>query len=183
VTSSFKKAKNDSIRAARNKTAPEKDNSLVKTSVSLPSKPPKYTSILAGKICEDLSRGRTLKAVCASNRSYPEAHIVRKWAMEDYDGFAEKYARARELGFLTMADELIEIVDQIDGNITRDKLRVDTRKWLLSKAMPKGFGDVPEVKAWMKIDMEKQDFETGKRIAFALELSSRSGYNEENEDS
>jgi len=172
--------------STRSKSAPVKEIARTRhgtvANARTPAPAPQYSIKIADQICEDLSRGRTLKAVCASNRTYPEAHIVRKWAMEDYDGFAEKYARARELGFLTMADELIEIVDQIDGNITRDKLRVDTRKWLLSKAIPKGFGDIPEVKTSMKVDLEKQDFETGKRIAFALELSSRTGYSDENDD-
>lgn len=55
-----------------------------------------------------------------------------------------------------MADELLEISDDglndrmvdDDGNeridydhIARSRLRVDTRKWLLSKALPKIYGD------------------------------------------
>ena len=55
-----------------------------------------------------------------------------------------------------MADELLEIADDgrndriadEDGNertdhdvIARSRLRVDTRKWLLSKALPKIYGD------------------------------------------
>jgi hypothetical protein len=39
-----------------------------------------------------------------------------------------------------MADELIEIADGGDDP-ARDRLRVDARKWLLSKALPKVYGD------------------------------------------
>jgi hypothetical protein len=67
---------------------------------------------------------------------------------------------ACEIGYLRMADDLLEIADDAskdrverqdkDGNtytavdhdhIARARIRVDTRKWLLSKALPKIFGD------------------------------------------
>lgn len=82
--------------------------------------------------------------------------------MDDVEGFAAQYTRAREFGYQTMADELLEISD--DGtndyrppddeggdplvdheHIQRSKLRVDTRKWLLSKALPKVFGEKLEL--------------------------------------
>jgi hypothetical protein len=44
-----------------------------------------------------------------------------------------------------MADELVEIADGSGDDsekfTNRDRLRIDTRKWLLSKALPKVFGD------------------------------------------
>jgi hypothetical protein len=42
-----------------------------------------------------------------------------------------------------MAEELLEISDGEDGQADthRDRLRVETRKWLLSKALPKIYGD------------------------------------------
>lgn len=54
-----------------------------------------------------------------------------------------------------MAEEILEIADdglndfkQVDGrqvvdqeNINRSRLRVDTRKWLMSKLAPKKYGD------------------------------------------
>jgi hypothetical protein len=36
---------------------------------------------------------------------------------------------------------LVEISDSTTGDTQRDKLRVDTRKWLMSKFDPKRFGD------------------------------------------
>jgi hypothetical protein len=70
------------------------------------------------------------------------------------------YARAREVGYYKMADETIEIADDssrdwkktVDKNgneitvvdhdhIARSRLRVDTRKWLLAKVLPKIYGD------------------------------------------
>ena len=55
--------------------------------------------------------------------------------------------RARNAGYERMADEIIAISDAdctVDGkpdNALQARLRVDTRKWLLSKMLPKRYGD------------------------------------------
>jgi hypothetical protein len=71
-------------------------------------------------------------------------------------GISDRYARAREAGAWEMAEEILEIADDgsndttrdKDGNerldtewIARSKLRVDARKFLLSKLVPRTFGD------------------------------------------
>jgi len=76
------------------------------------------------------------------------------------DDRLKKYARACEMRADKMAEEMIEIADSSDddtivdergierGNnaaVQRDRLKVDTRKWLLAKMHPKKYGD--------KIDM------------------------------
>ena len=95
----------------------------------------------------------------------PDERTVRRWALDNKEGFAEKYSRAREIGYLSMADEMLEIADdgsndwmlrQHAGNqsctangehIQRSRLRLDTRKWLLSKALPKIYGDKSPVES------------------------------------
>ena len=120
-------------------------------------RPTAFTKKLAGEICAKLADGETLREVCRAEDMPPES-TVRRWALEDFNGFAAQYARAREIGYHAMADELVEIADdgsndwmarngdeddrQIDGeHLGRSRLRVDTRKWLLSKALPKVYGD------------------------------------------
>lgn len=44
-----------------------------------------------------------------------------------------------------MADEVVEIADNKLGHPSRDRLRFDARRWLLSKALPKIYGDKLEV--------------------------------------
>ena len=39
------------------------------------------------------------------------------------------------------ADEFLQIADDKSGDAMRDRLRLDTRKWLMSKIAPKRFGD------------------------------------------
>jgi Bacteriophage Sf6, terminase small subunit-like len=105
-----------------------------------------------------LEAGETLRQVCRS-RTMPSEAMVRKWTREDPDGFGAQYTQARLLGYQTLADELLEIADDgrndwleregvpvINGEaIARSRLRVDTRKWLLAKALPKIYGDRLEV--------------------------------------
>lgn len=116
----------------------------------------RYSPALADEICQRLAQGEGLIAICR-DAHMPHESSVRQWVDENRDGFAPKYARARELQYGRMADEIAEIADdgrndwmanigdagyEINGeHITRSRLRVDARKWLLSKLLPKQFGD------------------------------------------
>ena len=55
------------------------------------------------------------------------------------------YARACEARAEVMANEILEISDSENNKdnvvVQRDRLRVDTRKWLLAKLHPKKYGD------------------------------------------
>lgn len=85
---------------------------------------------------------------------------VFKW-LRDYPKFSEQYARAKEVQVEAFAEDLIAISDDGENDtyevkigdtgetvkktdhdvIARSKLRVDTRKWLMSKMLPKKYGD------------------------------------------
>lgn len=89
----------------------------------------------------------------------PAESTVRQWALNDLHGFAAQYARAREIGYHALADEIIHISNtpQVgtrtktdeDGKketsegdmIEHRRLQVDARKWYLSKVLPKVYGD------------------------------------------
>lgn len=121
-------------------------------------RPSTYTQEVADAICERLANGETLRAICRDEAMPPEA-TVRRWALDDVQGFAAQYARARDLGLDAMAEGLLEIADEADTvqkvgadgetmevafdsvAVQRNKLRVDARKWLLSKMAPKKYGD------------------------------------------
>jgi hypothetical protein len=67
----------------------------------------------------------------------------------------KQYARACEERADLIADEVFDIADNIGSNnmlikddnvkVQRDRLRVDSRKWLLSKLNPKKYGDKIDV--------------------------------------
>ena len=116
-----------------------------------------FTSELAESICKTVATGKSLRQTCRE-LDIPES-TVRNWVLDDREGFAAQYARARELQIEAMADELLEISD--DGTndwmtitqggeerevpnqevLQRSRLRVDTRKWLMSKIAPKKYSD------------------------------------------
>jgi hypothetical protein len=118
-----------------------------------------YDQQRADRICEALSQGQSLRKAAAAEGV---SHVtVLGWvkdhkAEEGKESFGDQYARAREAGYALLADELVEIADDgsndsyqdEDGKIrvdqevvARSRLRLDTRKWLLSKMLPKVYGD------------------------------------------
>jgi hypothetical protein len=89
--------------------------------------------------------------------------LIYKWLQQN-ELFRERYARARADQAQVMADEIMQIADSTqlgeivttkgDGTIETKradmiehrKLRIDSRKWLASKLLPKVYGDKIEVK-------------------------------------
>lgn len=123
------------------------------------ARPSSYTPEIAAKICERLEEGESLRSIC-EDQDMPPRRTVRRWVAEDHDGFAARYAHARDAGLEELAEELLEIADdgrndwmekeRPDGStfeavnhehIQRSRLRADTRKWLLSKRLPRTYGD------------------------------------------
>ena len=102
-------------------------------------RPSLYTEELAERICERLAAGETLRAICRDD-GMPGIQTVLDWKARNA-AFSGQYETARVTGYQLMADELTEIADDKLGEPQRDRLRIDTRKWLLSKALPKVYGD------------------------------------------
>lgn len=121
-------------------------------------RPSKYSEALAVKICERIADGETVRSICA-DEAMPSKSMVFRW-LSRHKTFRDHYARAKEAQAEHMADELLDIVDDgsndwmerknADGStyevvngehIQRSRLRADTRKWLLSKMLPKKYGE------------------------------------------
>lgn len=122
-----------------------------------------FSQEIADKICERLADGESLNAIC-KDAGYPAESTVRLWAINDVQGFAANYTRARELQAHKLFDEIIEIANtpvvgvvrttKADGAVEEKagdmlehrRLQVDARKWYLSKVLPKVYGDKLDVK-------------------------------------
>lgn len=117
-------------------------------------RPSKFTQELADQICTRLAEGESLRAICRpegnDDESMPHIGTILRWVGEN-PGFREQYTRAREVQAETLADEIITIsdgskfADDDATQIARARLRVDTRKWVASKLLPKKYGDKVEV--------------------------------------
>ena len=69
--------------------------------------------------------------------------------MYPIEGFREQYARAGQERVEAFAEDIIALADEpIDPGdnaaVQRARLRVDTRKWLMSKLAPRKYGDSVE---------------------------------------
>ena len=118
-------------------------------------------------VLEELASGRSLIAICQSE-GRPSFTTFMRWLAEEGEAgniLRDKYARAREAQAEVMAEDILAIADeecttvradkhgtQDDGDgktevvfdstaVQRNRLRVDARKWLLSKMAPKKYGD------------------------------------------
>lgn len=114
-------------------------------------RPSKYTEEIAAEICARLAAGEGLKTICRDAHMPDEAR-VREWAIDDREGFSPRYARAREIQAERWADEIVAITDDAGAgsptheHIAHARLRMDGRKWLLSKLLPKKYGDALDLK-------------------------------------
>lgn len=124
-------------------------------------RPTKLTIELAEQICELIATGHSLRQI-EKQEGMPAKGTILSWNVkhsEEYKPFQDLYAQACNIRAELWAEEIIDIAD--DGtndwynkqvgqetvravdheNINRSRLRVDSRKWLLSKALPKKFGE------------------------------------------
>lgn len=108
---------------------------------------------LAEAICTRMAEGESLRAICRSD-GMPALGSVFRWIAVN-DVFREQYEAAMAQRTESMFEEILEIADETsldtisteNGDkpnaewISRSRLRVDARKWMLSKMLPKKYGD------------------------------------------
>lgn len=121
-------------------------------------RPTKYRQSVCKAICMRLMLGQSLNEICRLNR-YPVKVTVFSW-LQKYPEFLNQYRHAREVQQETHLDDILEIADdgtndwmertgkdgecigwQINGeHVTRSRLRVDTRKWIMERLSSKAYG-------------------------------------------
>lgn len=122
-------------------------------------RPTDYTKELGDIICARLADGESLRNICI-DEGMPHRATIFRWLLSEnelYSGFRDQYATARKIQAETLADDIFDIADdgtndwiekfdkeggsvgyQLNGeHVQRSRLRVDTRKWFLSKVIPK----------------------------------------------
>ncbi len=122
-------------------------------------RPSSYTDAIADEICEKLADGQSLRTICLAE-GMPNRATVFRWLAAN-ETFRDQYARARDAQAEALADEILDIADDGSndwmerydddgGNIgwkengeamQRSRLRVEARKWVAAKLLPKKYGD------------------------------------------
>lgn len=108
-------------------------------------RPSLYSDELAKRICELVSTHTVgIARLCKMYPDLPDKETIRLWRLYNKEFFA-LYARAKVVQGDLLAEDTLDISDDNTDNskdaIARDRLRVDTRKWLASKLVPKLYGD------------------------------------------
>lgn len=103
-------------------------------------------------VLDTMRSGKSLRTACDMNNLATSAFMV--WVSEDRK-LQEQYKSAREAMIDKIADDTVALSEEspergpdgkVDtGWVSNQRLRIDTRKWLLSKLAPKKYGDKIEV--------------------------------------
>jgi len=126
-------------------------------------RPSIFTAELGLKICKALLKHGSLREALRKEKGLPQSSTIHEWRFDGkHKEFAEQYDLAKRATIEEMGEEIIEISDEAPtivstvfgsneresqyeftdaAGISRNKLRVDTRKFLLSKIVPKVYGD------------------------------------------
>ena len=127
-----------------------------------------YSAELADEVCALVAEGKSLRQITEQPGMPSSRRAVQHW-MTRFPEFREKYECAMMLCAEFWAHEIIEISDDSAGDyvitedgrrvvdnehINRSRLKVDSRKWLLSKLLPKRYGD--RIQADMKVAVEPE---------------------------
>ncbi len=128
------------------------------STVGLTGRPSSYNEEIAAAICTRIAAGESLRKICDSE-GFPHRDTVHYWLFsQQYPIFSDQYAAAREAQMEYWSEEIVEIADEeplctvelkdgaqrtaVDNaGVNRNRLRVDSRKWLMSKLAPKKYGD------------------------------------------
>lgn len=118
-----------------------------------------YKPAVADALCALICTTRkSLRTLCKED-GMPSVQTVLKWLRLNPD-FAAQYVISKQEQAEMMAEDILEIADdgtndtyttdegqkRVDTDvIQRSKLRIDTRKWLASKLLPKKYGDSYDV--------------------------------------
>jgi hypothetical protein len=118
--------------------------------VSKTGRPSKYSVKLGEQICAQLAAGLSLRSVCRGE-GMPDERTVRTWVLDDHQGFAALFDRASRIKAAAWGDELVELADAEpergkDGRldpaaVNHLRVRLDTRKWVVSRMLPRVYGD------------------------------------------
>jgi hypothetical protein len=153
-----------------------------------------YTEAIAAEICERIAKGETLAQICRDEHM-PARRTVVDWALNDHEAFAARYAQAREAQIDHWADEITEIADNgsndwmrretQSGRITmivdqeaaaRSRLRIDTKKWLLSKLKPERYGESLKLSGGLDLNMRTDEQLTARLAQLLAKAGSDSDF-------
>ncbi len=116
-------------------------------------RPSSYSKQLGAEICARLAEGEPITKI-TKEEGMPGQSTIYRWLVDNKE-FREMYESARKDGAHTLASQIQEIADSEPlkvfddqgnqrydaGSISYNKLRMEARKWLAAKYLPKVYGE------------------------------------------
>lgn len=115
-----------------------------------------YDKTIGDQICKAIATSTDgIQRMCKKYPHFPKRDTINEWRWENKD-FSAQYRDAKRAQAELMAEDIIQISDDgtndtyVDakGNVVTDqdviqrsKLRVDARKWVAARLLPKIYGD------------------------------------------
>lgn len=120
-------------------------------------RPTIYTEELAKRICNVVAtHSYGLNKLTSMFPWMPTKETINEWRWSN-ESFSSQYTKAKIAQAELMAEDCVDIADDTSQDVTynkngdevcntefvnRSRLRVDTRKWLAAKLLPKIYGDM-----------------------------------------
>ena len=123
------------------------------------ARPSKYSEALAREVCERISTSSSGLVKIAKDPDMPALRTIHKW-LNEHEEFMHMYEEAKRQQAELLAQEIIDIADDAEQDmeideegrirvrsehIQRSRLRVDARKWVAAKLLPRKYGDKLDV--------------------------------------
>ena len=102
------------------------------------------------EVCERIASGQSLRHICESDHM-ADVSTVKRWLRENEE-FRAQYTQAREDQADHYADVIVEIADT-EPDAATARTRIDARKWVASKLLPKKYGDRQEIELSAQLDV------------------------------
>ena len=101
--------------------------------------PQEYKTDAVEKVFRGMSSGKSLSKVCREH-DLP-ADLVRRWIISNED-YAYQYRQARLLMAQALVDKALHLAENATNHtIGRDRLEIDTLRWVAARMNPAEFGD------------------------------------------
>ncbi len=107
--------------------------------------PTSYTPELGARVCEAIRTAKSgMRKLLDDSAELPSYSTVLGWA-DKWPEFSSNLARAREQRLKGWVEDLADISDDDTLDPADRKVRIDTRKWVLSKELHRIYGDKLDV--------------------------------------
>ena len=118
---------------------------------------------LAQEICDTIACStKGLPTLCQMHDNWPCYQTIHEWILSNNQGFADKYAKAKQSQADYLCEDILRIIDKPEtftdengferNDVGMMRLKVDSMKWQASKLRPKKWGKLDNAEAQSPTD-------------------------------